>query len=534
MKPQSSISPLKKGATGCLSASAERKCPKNTGWQAASGTRIGLCAILLVVGFVSSAAAQSVWELTPYRIRLIVAMRPTPELDARLRSDLESALLGRFETVIGAAWDVSTEPVSPRLRHQIVDDIGAVTAELLGEGRGEFDKIMLLAVTPGPMGYRVAAREFDVRTQVFGSVAEQPLWQSAKLCDASFDAVRRAFAPLARIASSKGKDVKLRLRAGGLSMRDKTLKALAAGDVFRPMVRYLDREGKLRRVIEVPWTFMVVDRIEERGFHCTLHSAMHSPLSGRRRGRVEQLALAVRPAGKSTRLTLKARVEPNQLLCGYDVLGRLPDSKKTTPLGQTDAKGTVNIPAIDGPLRILIVKCGGVLLARLPVVPGLSPTLEAQVPGVDERLEMEGFITGIQEELIDIVTRREVLIVRARKHIEEVDWEKARARVNELRSLQTRAEFLRTLDRQQEKVSVKDTWIKKKIDTLFGDTRKLLDKFLDPGAIEKIALEVNQARAENRKAKPQPHQPQEKPPEKAEILPTDAGASNANLGDAFD
>ena len=465
-------------------------------------------------------------------------MRPTPELDSRLRSDLQRALLGRFETVIGAAWDVSTEPVSPRLRHQIIDDIGAVTAELLPQGRGEFDKIMLLAVTPGPKGYRVAAREFDVRTQIFGSVAEQPLSQSAKLCDASFDAIWRAFAPLARIASSKGKDVNLRLRAGGLSMRDKTLKALAAGDVFRPLVRYLDREGKLRRVIEVPWTFLVVDRIEERGFHCTLHSAMHSPLSGRRRGRVEQLALAVRPAGKSTRLTLKARVEPNQLLCGYDVLARLPDSKKTTPLGRTDAKGTVNIPAIDGPLRILIVKCGGVLLARLPVVPGLSPTLEAQVPGVDERLEMEGFVIGMQEELIDIVTRREVLIVRTRRHIAEVDWEKAKARVNELRSLQTRAEFLRTLDRQQEKVSVKDAWAKKKIDTLFADTRKLLDKFLDPGAIEKIALELNQAQAQNRNAKPQIHQPQEKPtekpPQKAENTPADDGASNANLGDAFD
>ncbi len=497
-----------------------------------------LCAILLVAALASAAPAQSVWELTPYRIRLIVAVRPTAELDSRLQSDLQNALLSRFETVIGAAWDVSTEAVSPRLRHQIIDGIGAVTAELLGEGRGEFDKIMLLAVTTGPAGYRVAAREFDVRTQVFGSVAEQPVWQSAKLCDASFDAVWQAFAPLARITTSKGKDVNLRLRGGGLSMRDAKLKSLAAGDVFRPMVRYLDREGKLRRVVEVPWTFMVVDKIEERGFHCKLHSAMHSPLSGRRRGRVEQLALAVRPAGQSTRLTLKARVEPKQLLCGYDVLARLPDSKKTTPLGRTDGKGTVNIPAIESPLRILVVKRGGVLLARLPVVPGLSASLAAEVPGVDERLEMEGFVTGMQEELIDIVTRREVLIVRARRHSAAADWEKAQACVNELRSLQTRAELLRTLDRQQEKVAVKDTWVKKKIDTLFADTRKLLDKFLDPGAIEKIALEMSQARAESRNAKPQPPRPAEKPPEKpgekSENPPHDASGSDADLGDTFD
>ena len=500
-----------------------------------------LCTILFVAVLASSASAQSVWELTPYRIRLLVAMQPTAELNSRLQADLEGSLLGRFETVVGAAWDVSTDSqaVSPQLRHSIVDDIGAVTAHLLPPGCDEFDKIVLLAVTPGPTGYRVAAREFDVHTQVFGTVAERQVAQTAKLCDASFDAVWQAFAPLARIASSKGKDVHLRLRAGGLSMRDDALKFLKMGDVFRPMVRYIDREGKLRRVIEVPWTFMVVDKIEERGFHCTLHSGMHSPLSGRRRGRVEQLALAVRPAGKSTRLTLKSRVEPHQPLCAYEVLARLPDSKKTTPLGRTDAKGTVEIPAIDSPLRILVVKSGGVLLARLPIVPGLSDSLTAEVPDVDQRLEMEGFVTGIQEELVDIVTRREVLMVRARKHIDLADWDQAKACVNELRSLQTRAEFLRTLDRQQEQVAVKDTWAKNKIDTLFNDTRKLLDKFLDPEAIDKIAVEMSQARAAEGDVKPQPPQPvdddAEKPvAAKPQTAEKPAAKAAKPLSDAFD
>ncbi|MBN2295903.1 MAG: hypothetical protein JXM70_25960 [Pirellulales bacterium] len=508
--------------------------------------------------FPPTASAQSVWELTPYKIRLIVAMQPTAGLDSRLQADLEAALLGRFETVIGAAWDVSTETASPQLRHQIVGDIAAVTAELLPKDHDEFDKIMLLAVTTGPMGYRVAAREFDVRTQVFGLVAEQDVAQSAKLCSAAFDAVWRAFAPLATITSSKGKDVDLRLRAGGLSMRDKTLKALRMGEVFRPIVRYLDREGKIRRVMEVPWTFLVVDKIGERGFHCKLHSAMYSPLSGRRRGRVEQLALAVRPAGKSTSLTLKARIEPKQLLCGYDVLARLPDEEKTTPVGRTDSKGTVEIPATGQILRVLEVRRGGVLLARLPIVAGLSPSLTAEVPGVDERLEIEGFVTGMQERLIDIVTRREVLIARARRHIDAADWKEADACIKELRSLQTRAEFSRALEQQQEKVDVKDNWTKKKIDTLFLDTRKLLDKFLGPEAIEKIAIEVTQAKAENRPAKSQTPKPaaapgakpageksqaagskpaavEAKPAEKAAIPAADTGGSkDVGSSDPFD
>ena len=509
-----------------------------------------LCAILPMAALVSPATAQSVWELTPYRIRLIVAMQPVAGLDARLQSDLETALLSRFETVVGSAWDVSTGEASPRLRHQLIKDIGAVTDELLPNDRDEFDKIILLAVTTGQMGYRVAAREFDVRTQMFGLVAEEPTAQTAKLCSASFDAVWRAFAPLARITSSKGKDVNLRIRAGGLPMRDKSLKALSIGEIFRPIVRYLDREGKLRRVMEVPWTFLAVDKIGERDVHCMLHSAMHSPLSGRRRGRVEQLALAVRPAFKSTSLTLKSRVEPKQLLSGYDVLGRLPDSKTTTPVGRTDGKGTVEIPAGGKRMQILEVKCGGVMLARLPVVPGLSATLTAEVPGVDERLEIEGFVTGMQEELIDIVTRREVLIARARRHIAADDLVQAKACIDEMRTLRTRAEFRRELEKQEEKVAVKDNWAKKKIDKLFLDTRKLLDKFLDAGAIDKIAIEVNQARTEKRDTKPQApkaadkpaakpiektaEKPVAKPAEKAAAPAADAGNKGADQGDAFD
>ena len=39
--------PLRKGATGCLSASAEQERSKNTGWQAASGTRRAFISIAL-------------------------------------------------------------------------------------------------------------------------------------------------------------------------------------------------------------------------------------------------------------------------------------------------------------------------------------------------------------------------------------------------------------------------------------------------------------------------------------------------------
>lgn len=459
-----------------------------------------VCFLVLIAIVAAPAAAQSVWELTPYRIRLFAAMQDSPELGPEARAEIARGLLTRCETAIGAAWDVSIGEISPRLRNRMsVDSLAAITADLLPQDSDSFDKIMLVAVGVSPGGYLVSAREFDVRTQVFGPIVEMPAAQASKIGDAAFAAIWRAFSPLALVAESKSKEATLRLRAGNLPLRDKTLAPVHKGDVFQAVVRYLDREGKLRRAVEVPWTFLLVEKIEPRGMHCSVHSAMIGALSGRRRGRVELLALAVRPGNDSTRLLLKARTEPHQPLSGYDVSARLPGETKTTPLGRTGADGSLRIAAVEqSPLLVLDVKCGGAILARLPMVPGLTAVLEAEVPSVDQHLEVEGFITGMQEELIDLVTRREVLIARTKKHIEAAEWDEARAAVNELRSLQTRAELLRILDRRQETVAVKDTWTKKKIETLFADTRTLLNKFLDPESIEQVATELAEAREQSR------------------------------------
>jgi hypothetical protein len=449
----------------------------------------------VVCAWTAGAAAQSVWELTAYRVQLIVALEPVAELAHDVQADLERGLIDRVESVVGAAWDVTASSPTPRLRHRVLSDIDRLAPEDLPETSRKFDKVMLVAVGAGPGGYTIRVREYDVRTGAFGSLVRRTVWQPAKLRDAALRAMLDAFAPLALVIGSEKKTVTLRLRAAGLPIRDPSIVQVRTGDVFQPMIRYNDRDGNLRKVIPIPWTVFIVEQFTPKLFQCQIHSALVSPLSGRRRGRVEQLALAVRPEGNTTRLVLTTQTEPKHVLTGYNVYVHPPDSTATTLLGRTDAEGGILVPAAKHPVRVLLVKNGDALLARLPIVPGLAPELVAEIPSDDQRLAVEEYVTGVQEELVDVYVRREVLLARAAKYIEDAELDKAAKVVEELQGLQTRTEMLRQLDLQQRDLSPDNPRVGKKIDALFADTRMLMEKFLDPEPIEKIGRDLVSARS---------------------------------------
>jgi len=464
----------------------------------------------LVVGLVLCAAgerasAQSVWELTPYRIRLVVALAPTAQLRPELAAGLERRLLDRVESVVGARWDLSTMKPSARVRHRMTSDLAALRFEDLPQDTVKFDKILFVAVVPAVPGYQVLARELDVRTRVFGPVVRRPVWQTAKLGDTAFQAMLEVFTPLARVVQTVKKEVTLRLRAGRLPVRDPSVRRVRPGDVFQPLVRYNDRQGNLRKVHEIPLTFLVVDQCDADAFRCTLHSAMLAPMSGRRRGRVEPLALAVRPSGSATRVVLTGRVDPKPALAGYDIYEQTVGSKKTTLLGKTDVDGGIEVGQGNYPLRLLLVKSGKALLARLPVVPGLAPEMTAEIRDDDQRLEAEGFIAAMQMNLIELITRRGILSKRVQYYVTAGKVDKAMELIDELRGLPSRSDLLRELGRQQEKIVVDDLWTKKKVDELFNDTRTLLSKHLAPEPIDALARDVADAQRKGPgAAKPSP------------------------------
>ena len=453
---------------------------------------------LIVCASGQKAAAQSVWELTPYRIRLVVAFSPSPVLTPQLASELNKRLTEQIDTSVGIRWDVKVLEPSPPLRHRMIEDIESVKLTDLPKDTSEFDKVFLVTVAAETSHLVVEAREIDVRTETYGPVVRLPVWQTAKLCNMIFQSLIDIFTPIAQVAKTTGDEVTLRLRAGELPPRDSSLPVVGPGDVFQPLMRYSNRQGELTKKKIIDWTYLLVKQRDEKGVQCAIHSAMPCPMSGRRRGRVEALALYVHPSNKTTRLVLRAREEPKPRLSGYQVYEKKIDGKETKLIGRTDIDGAIEIGPGEQQLRILLVKSGKVLLAKLPVVPGFEPEVSANIRNDDQRLEAEGFITAMQLNMIDMLMRRDIMVERAKVYLKSNQLEKAEKIVRELQEMPTRETLLRELGNKQERIVVEDTWMKGKVDELFTETRKLIKKRFtfdaDKDPIKVIARQVAEAR----------------------------------------
>lgn len=448
----------------------------------------------LALGTATSARAQSVWEFTPYKVQVLTAFGAAPEFSPSFKADLTADLLARIETLIGAAWETAVEPAPSALRQEMLAHLDAVAVDRLPPGSLKFDKVMLLAIVPAASDYRIAARELDVRTRLFGATIRLPVAQLAKLRDGAFRALRAAFAPLARVETVEPKSVTLRLRAAALPPRDPSCAPLRTGDIMQPLLRFSDREGNARRVSVIPWTLLTVLEVKEAEVKCRLDTGLRSPLSGRRRGRVEQLALLVIPPHKPSTLKLLSRTETDQPLAGYEVHLQSADGKGAELLGRTDRQGKLTIQPADRAILTLLVKHGGQLLARLPLVPGVREEVVANLANDDPRLEAEEVITQFQEMLVDLVTRREILTAKARAGIAAQRFDQVEKLISDLHLLDTREDLARTLSQHQRRIVSKDPSVQKKIDALFGDTHKLLDKHLDPELIERLRRELSARR----------------------------------------
>jgi len=472
-----------------------------------------VCALLLSANFPPPAAwGQSVWPLMPYEVRIEVAVDPQLPGGRELERNLCLALATRIETVIGAAWNAVVEPAAAPLHGALYRGLKELQPAQLSSTPEKLDKLLLLAVERTPEGMSVVARDYDVRTRTLSAAVAHPVWQVGELLHASLDALLSAFAPLGRVERIEKDEVVLRLKASGLPLSDRRLALVREGDVFRPIIRRNDQEGNFRAATPAPWSFFMVSKISPEETRCRLHTGMRSALVTRGRGRVESLALRVVPPEGATVLRLISRTEPKQPLAGYEVYARVPGGKTAILLGRTDEQGCFTVNSDGHLLRVLLVKNGTEPLARLPVVPGLERELTAEIINDDLRLRAEGFITGLQEELVDLVARRAILLFRLRARLEEGKIEEARKLLDELQRLPDAPRFYARINREQERLMTTDHIVQRKIELLLNDTRQLIDKHLSPSEIAVAEREVREALAAAREAAKQ-KPTEEKPPE---------------------
>jgi hypothetical protein len=494
---------------------------------------------LIVLGVLvspSGAVDQTVWQLTPYRVRIAVAGDSVFGSPASANAFC-TALEVQLGAVVGAAWDLSVAPAPPALRWLRGGALESLSPESLVEPSARSDKYVVLVVAAENGAWQVTARELDVRTRRLGPVAVRTVWQSGKLRDAACDAVLETFAPLALIDSAdlkKGKVV-LRMKAGALPLRDPKLAYVRPGTLFQPILRTNDRDGNLRKADPLAWTVLATETVTPEQVVCKIYSGTAAPPISRRRGRMELLALAVRPLNVSSTVRVCARAASKPPLAGYEIYEKkltpqnspsladpkaaAPDSKspgdpkavapdsKSPPdpkeaakdlklLGRTDARGQLVIPPDQSPLRLLLVKNGDRVLTRpLPLVPGMDADLTAELPSDDARLQAEGAITSLQDELIDTMGRRTVLEVRTRAALKRGDFDRAEQFFQELRTLPDGQKFLFRLADEKKRLASPDRALQKQIDTLITEMQKLIIKHLTAKSIDDLDDELQKAKA---------------------------------------
>jgi len=464
----------------------------------ASSRRLVCCAALLaaLIAGTRPAAAdeQQVWELTPYRIQLIVAFAPHPELTPQLQADVRAYLAERIAALQGAAWDVTIVPAARSLQARISAAIENIAAESLPQESLKFDKVMLLAVSAAEGGYQATAREFDVRTATWSTPVERPARQLFKLRDAAVSAVFRAFAPLAKLSGVRDGQAVLRLRAAALPPRDRDLRPVQPGDVFLPVMRRAGDQRQSDRILPIPWTFCTVEEITAEEVRCRLESGLRSPLESRPSAHVEILALGVVPPQRPSTLVLQSAAQPRQALSGYEVYVARAGAQQPVPLGRTDRQGQLLVPPGEEPLRVLLVRYGSEQVARLPLVPGLQSRLVATLPQEERQIEAEEFLSSLEDDLIDLCARRAFLLNGAQARLQARQFGQAEQFLAELRKLPEGPEFARSRAGELAKSVSADPAVQSRLEARLAEIQQVLGAQGDRKAVEQLAEQLRKSK----------------------------------------
>ncbi len=92
--------------------------------RVANSCLFALAGVLVAVAAVRAAdpPLPAAWELSPYRIKLIVAVDAGTGLAGSVADELPADLAARVAAVVGGAWRVEVVPPSAELRHAMLAD----------------------------------------------------------------------------------------------------------------------------------------------------------------------------------------------------------------------------------------------------------------------------------------------------------------------------------------------------------------------------------------------------------------------------
>ncbi|MEE3368274.1 MAG: hypothetical protein VX346_02900 [Planctomycetota bacterium] len=489
-----------------------------------------LALLLLLTGpATQNLLSQELWDYSPYRIRVLLAVEETSRLTARRTEHVARTLQERARGWAGPTLKLFVSKAPAQLHADALYHMEQITQDQIAEHWIRWnkedeteealsgDKVILVSIRDTRNMFHIQARELDCRTRFWGPRINRLIAQPLQVAHEAFAALADAFAPLARIERIEGKAAFCRVRAGGLIQEGESSPiAISRGDVLRPMYRRNNREGQPILLQAIPWTFLHVASNTGTLLNCNVHTGIRSPLRGRSTSRTQRYGLGIRPVHTRTQLQLTSTNDTAQTLTGYDIYSKDPvlaaadappaNQPKTLPpyFGRSDWRGIVDIPKGKIPLRIIYVKNGNNLLARLPIVPGLEDLQIAEMRNDDPRLLAEDYTRQIHARVIGLVTARQLIVARVEQRIRDEKLDEAATLVEELRQLPTRDDIAAMIEDYQNRVATEiDRFpatksrsrqdlnnTQGKIDRLFGNVRALLDQFLAPNLVEDLEQKI--------------------------------------------
>ena len=434
---------------------------------------------------IDPSTAKSEWRWSPYSVGLCLVVDDSVADHAEIERDVQAALLRWHSNWLNGFCDFQPEPLSDAARQALLQ----LQMPDFAPTWEQYDKLFLIVIkaqdvwsaSVANIGWSAAIREMDVRTRSFSELRQIQVAQLSQLPEHLFCGITESLTPLARIVRVDENRILLEERAGELLAMQDVLPVVVERQVMLPIVRSNDRDGNPQQIRRVDWTFLSVERNADGLLSATMHTGLRSPINTRTRPRHQQLALLAKPSGDHTTIRFASYVSRDMPLPICDILESVPGRKQAVNIGTTNTQGEFRIDNLpERPVRLLYVRNGANLIARVPIMPGVDPVLTAEVPIADSTLHAESLVRGIQEEILDTVAMRQVLVAQAITFRRRSDRKGFDDTVLKLRRLKTRQVYQSELNLLKMQLPYDDPVSRRRIETMLEQTRTLVQESLPP------------------------------------------------------
>lgn len=443
---------------------------------------------------------------------------------------------------VSAAWkDSSTEAVllnrgmAAALTSPVAKLIRLPIDNLVTEEIQDHDKIFIVKVDCNAIPLRIEVVELDCLMRFFSPVVTSQSLDFASLPSVIGQAVIDAFGPLVRVEDAGQKTAIGLVRAAGLVTEEVSPILINSGEFLQPLIRKDDRNSNPLAIGTIPWCFLHVKKVEGARVDMNIYAGRAGGLQGRKNKRTFRMAIRTRPVGPSTTIRLHAQRAPDEALAGYEIYEKELEGIDMKLVGRTDWDGRLVVPKADSPMRLLYVKNGGAVLARLPLVPGLTSVEVADLLGDDQRLRAEAYIRGVRNAIIDLIAVRTLLAARIRLRLEKGQMPEAKDLLKSLQEQPTYDVIANDMGKKLVQIRGRNSIDQRKIDKMFADGREMLVNNINSKLLRELEADVALAEANNGVWKPKPKVGAEEsstsqPPAAAPA--SNAPASNAPVSNA--